>query len=306
MSKRNSKELMKLDFYEIFEIPMGSGEQEIRKAYRKKALKCHPDKNPDNPDAAEEFDRLKKILEILLDAGTRKAYDKVLRSRKAAAVRARESDAKTRKLRTELEDRERRAQQARDHPQISEEEKLRRELKRLEEEGEKLIEEELARVNRQVEKELSRGASEVSKSNETPASDAKGFRVKVKWATTEDCPGYTEQEIHHLFYKWGDIHAMVMKQKSKRGTALIDFKTKQGADMAVQFEKGQVGKPVEVSHVVEEPPKKSKPKRKPEKQSEERTKSNFDYESIAAMNQRRQEERRKLIEEIMKEEGMMK
>ena len=42
---------------------------QIKKSYRKKALKCHPDKNPDNPDAAREFDRLKKILEILLDSG---------------------------------------------------------------------------------------------------------------------------------------------------------------------------------------------------------------------------------------------
>lgn len=74
--------------------------------------------------------------------------------------------------------------------------------------------------------------------------------------------------------------------------------------MAVQFEKGQIGKSLEVSHVVEEPPKKSKPKKNPEKPSEEMAKSNFDYESIAAMNQRRQEERRKLIEQIMKEEGM--
>lgn len=42
---------------------------QIKKAYRKKALKCHPDKNPDNPEAAAEFDQLQKILEVLLDAG---------------------------------------------------------------------------------------------------------------------------------------------------------------------------------------------------------------------------------------------
>lgn len=42
---------------------------QIKKSFRKKALDCHPDKNPDNPDAADQFDRLKKILEILLDPG---------------------------------------------------------------------------------------------------------------------------------------------------------------------------------------------------------------------------------------------
>ncbi|KAG7178104.1 DnaJ subfamily C member 17-like [Homarus americanus] len=106
---------------------------------------------------------------------------------------------------------------------------FRRELKRLEEEGERLIEEELTRVNKQVEEELSRGTAKVSKSKETPSTDSNAHRVKVKWAATEDWPGYTEQDIHQLFFKWGDINALVMQQKTKKGTALIDFKTKQGA-----------------------------------------------------------------------------
>lgn len=40
---------------------------QVKTAYRKKALTCHPDKNPDNPAAAAEFLRLSKILEILTD-----------------------------------------------------------------------------------------------------------------------------------------------------------------------------------------------------------------------------------------------
>lgn len=306
MSKKRSKEIMKLDLYEILEIPIHSEEKEIKKSYRKKALKCHPDKNPDNPDAADEFDKLKKILEILLDPGTRKAYDKVLKSRKAAAIRASEVDARTQKLRSDLEVRERRAQRTREQLEISEEEKLRRELKRLEEEGERLISEELDRVNRQVEEELSRASSKVSKSGEPPVSDTQGHKIKVKWVSTDDWPGYTEQEINQLFYKWGDINALVMKQKNKRGTALIDYKTKNAADMAVQFEKGQIGKPVEVSRIREAPQKKPHVPKNSDKEEESKEKSNLDYESIAAMNQRRQEERRRLIEEIMREEGLTK
>ena len=45
--------------------------------YRKKALKCHPDKNPDDPNAANTFHVLSKALEILTDAPARAAYDKV-------------------------------------------------------------------------------------------------------------------------------------------------------------------------------------------------------------------------------------
>jgi DnaJ family protein C protein 17 len=43
----------------------------VKKAYRKKALACHPDKNPDNPKAAELFHQLSKALEILTDASAR-------------------------------------------------------------------------------------------------------------------------------------------------------------------------------------------------------------------------------------------
>jgi len=44
---------------------------QIKKAYRKKALTCHPDKNPDNPRAAELFQELSRVLEILTDTNAR-------------------------------------------------------------------------------------------------------------------------------------------------------------------------------------------------------------------------------------------
>lgn len=44
---------------------------QVKKAYRKKALKCHPDKNPDNPKAAELFHQLTRALEILTDESAR-------------------------------------------------------------------------------------------------------------------------------------------------------------------------------------------------------------------------------------------
>lgn len=290
---------MKLDFYEILEIPFDAEEKQVKKSYRKKALKCHPDKNPDNPDAAQEFDKLKKILEILLDAGARRAYDKLLKSRKAAAIRAREQDSKSQKLRSELEERERRAQ---NQPMISEEERLRRELKRLEDEGQRIIEEELEKLNKEVSEELKRGSSSEVVNDEGAFQEQGGHKVKVKWTVKEDSPGYTEKEIHQLFYKWGEINAMVMKQKTKKGTALIEYKEKSGADMAVQFEKGQMGKPVEVCHVVADPAKEPDSKNTTEVDDSQQQQAKYDFESVAEMNRRRQEERKKLIDEIMKDE----
>ncbi|CAI6374012.1 unnamed protein product [Macrosiphum euphorbiae] len=76
-------ELKDLDFYKILEIQQSATDKEIKTAYRKKALKCHPDKNPNDPEAAQTFMRLSKILSVLTDTEARCKYDKSLNARTA-------------------------------------------------------------------------------------------------------------------------------------------------------------------------------------------------------------------------------
>lgn len=115
---------------------------QIRKAYRRKALTCHPDKNPDNPKAAELFQTLSKTLEILLDSAARSAYDRVINGRKAAELRNKQLDSKRQKLKADLEKRERLANTNSATYNKSPEELLRDEIERLMKEGSKLLEEE--------------------------------------------------------------------------------------------------------------------------------------------------------------------
>nr|XP_027227106.1 uncharacterized protein LOC113819072 [Penaeus vannamei] len=136
-------------------------------------------------------------------------------------------------------------------------------------------------------------------SNRLQSPSKNGYKVKVKWLARILARLHRARNSSTLL-QVGNINAMVMKQKSKKGTAMIDYKTKQGADMAVQFEKGQIGKPVEVSHVSEKPPKESASK---SKEPEPKAKG-FDFESVADMNRRREEERKRLIEEILRSENM--
>ena len=67
--------MSKRDYYDVLGINRDAGEEEIKKAYRKLAMKYHPDRNPDNPKAEERFKEAKEAYEILSDAQKRAAYD---------------------------------------------------------------------------------------------------------------------------------------------------------------------------------------------------------------------------------------
>ncbi|MGQ5523341.1 molecular chaperone DnaJ [Chitinimonas sp. PSY-7] len=67
--------MAKKDFYEILGVNRDANEDEIKKSYRKLAMKYHPDRNPDSKDAEEKFKEAKEAYEILSDAQKRAAYD---------------------------------------------------------------------------------------------------------------------------------------------------------------------------------------------------------------------------------------
>ena len=67
----------KRDYYEILDIPRNSGEQEIKKAYRKLALQYHPDRNPGEKSRAEErFKEITEAYSVLADQEKRSVYDR--------------------------------------------------------------------------------------------------------------------------------------------------------------------------------------------------------------------------------------
>jgi len=65
----------KRDYYEVLGVNRDAAEEDIKKAYRKLAMKWHPDRNPDNPKAEEHFKEAKEAYEVLTDPRKRPAYD---------------------------------------------------------------------------------------------------------------------------------------------------------------------------------------------------------------------------------------
>ncbi|XP_041363491.1 dnaJ homolog subfamily C member 12-like [Gigantopelta aegis] len=72
----NYKRKQEDDYYYIIGCDELSNESQILAEYKARVLSCHPDKHPNDPDAAEQFTKLQKVKEVLTDPKKRAHYDK--------------------------------------------------------------------------------------------------------------------------------------------------------------------------------------------------------------------------------------
>ena len=67
--------MSKRDYYDILGVAKGASESEIKKAFRKKAMELHPDRNPDDESAEGKFKEANEAYDCLKDADKKAAYD---------------------------------------------------------------------------------------------------------------------------------------------------------------------------------------------------------------------------------------
>src|SRR5258708_16685422 len=73
--RMETKSMAKRDYYEVLSVNRDAAEDDLKKSYRRLAMKWHPDRNPENPRAEEHFKEAKEAYEVLSDPHKRAAYD---------------------------------------------------------------------------------------------------------------------------------------------------------------------------------------------------------------------------------------
>lgn len=303
-----AKDLLQMDLYGLLGIDNTATTKEIKKAYRQKALTCHPDKNPDNPKAAELFHQLSQALEVLTDAAAKAAYDKICAAKKQAEERNRKLDDKRKKIKLDLEARERQAEAQRNE-EVQDTRSLEEEIARLREEGSRQLEEEQRRVRERIQREREAqqtgdyaqrnpGVQRCSKSSVTP-------KLKLKWKCKKDDKtngGYSQDILLRLLQKYGDVLNVILSS-TKTGSALVEFATIKAAERAFKYESGLNGNPLKISWLDGQPEVVAPVFQPGQFMSTQATLSNErDYESLVLMRMRQAAERQKLIEQMQRED----
>ena len=73
---RDERKVKDSEYYDLLQVATNATQSEIKKAYYKEARKVHPDKNPDDPEAADKFQKLGHAYQVLSNEESRKNYDK--------------------------------------------------------------------------------------------------------------------------------------------------------------------------------------------------------------------------------------
>lgn len=242
------------DFYAVLGIQTGAAEKEITSAYRRAALKAHPDKNPDDPNAVARFHSLQIAYDVLSDPAAKAAYDNARAAKEARRRQTEQLEGRRRAMKEDLERRETNAFK-RKRDEVDAEEQFHQELRRLAEDGRRRRKEREDALLREQEASQAKAATPLSE-RAPPVSKDSGVpelsrTVKVLWP--RDGPGLDldDSKLESLFSKFGKTETIIIKDKKMRlggepkkrliATAYIVFKSIVGAHAAVTDLKRQTG-----------------------------------------------------------------
>ena len=249
-----------VDFYALLSLPTQFSQNELDRAWRRTALKYHPDKvGPNNQDAQEKFHLASIAYEIFSDPVSRALYDNARTAREQKRRQAELFEGKRRKMKEQLEGRERGVKRSSveagfDSNLSIEEESLEREIKRLAEDGKRRRKEMEAKLRQEM-KRNDDGHTQTSllveeHSQKAPTQDDQGIpeldrTIKARFIRDSTGPALSSSQLPSLFARFGPVEsAFMLKDKRTRlegsgkkqivGTGVIVFKSVVAAHASIE------------------------------------------------------------------------
>ncbi|XP_048235354.1 dnaJ homolog subfamily C member 17 isoform X2 [Ricinus communis] len=231
-----------IDHYEVLGLASGEEgakltENEISKAYKKKALELHPDKRRDDPDAHANFQKLKSSYEILKDEKARKLFDDLLRVKRERYVHSFQRDSKRQKMVSDLEARERAAFAPDPVAKAREEEDMI--ARKLKEEIERIR---AMHANKGAHATSASKREAVGVARESVNNTDREKMLKVSWEKGGE--DYSAERLKELFSKFGEVEDVVISSSKKKRSALVQMATKEAAVAATGSVSGDLNNPL--------------------------------------------------------------
>lgn len=211
------------DFYELLGVEPSAGDSEIRRAYRKTALKYHPDKVGADQAALDKFHLLQIAYDVLSDSNVRQLYDNARRAREEKKERDAAYEGRRRALKEELERRENAgvAGLKRKREEAKEEEAFQRELKRLAADGARRRKEREEQLRKEAQEEYAREQTERAETRPSTATASNGAQaaagpseidrtIQLRYPVTSNI---SRDDLQNRFIRFGQIEDIVLRTK---------------------------------------------------------------------------------------------
>ncbi|GAB2276605.1 hypothetical protein Dimus_011322 [Dionaea muscipula] len=233
-----------VDHYRV--LGLASGEEgakfsidDIKKAYKLKALELHPDKRPDDPNARKNFQKLRSSFDILKDEKARKLFDDLLQVKREYQLRQAHREVKRQRMVSDLEKREKEAFTP--DLGVMAWEKEKKIMKKLQEEIAMIKALHAHKRDTPAKLQETRGMS-TGRGSESGLGLDKERVLKVTW----DMVGgeYGANRLKELFQKFGEVEDIVIRRTKKKRSALVVMTSKEAAIAATRSVSGDLSNPL--------------------------------------------------------------